>query len=232
MQLREMWSLIHTNYLEKIGWSRTKESMSSRWKLLSQSFSIWRDALAQASSNFRSGENYTDQLIQAQAWYGAKTKSKNKSFNRWECWNIVKDCPKFRVVPVGPEVVMNSTPLYSTSDNGSHEDDAEEVPETSIPKQASGSTRYPIRPQGKKASKRKGSASKHDYAKYMEELTRHSELTLAREIAKFEADKAREEAKVAAVERKFQANQRERELLGKKGNWLENKEWLNEIVRL
>ncbi|KAM1980123.1 hypothetical protein FF1_037435 [Malus domestica] len=232
MQLREMWSLIHTNYLEKIGWSRTKESMSSRWKLLSQSFSIWRDALAQASSNLRSGENYTDQLIQAQAWYGAKTKSKNKSFNRWECWNIVKDCPKFRVVSVGPEVVMNSTPLYSTSDNGSHEDDAEEVPETSIPKQASGSTRYPIRPQGKKASKRKGSASKHDYAKYMEELTRHSELTLAREIAKFEADKAREEAKVAAVERKFQANQRERELLGKKGNWLEKKEWLNEIVRL
>ncbi|KAM1127412.1 hypothetical protein ACFX2B_036969 [Malus domestica] len=127
---------------------------------------------------------------------------------------------------------MNSTPLYSTSDNGSHEDDAEEVPETSIPKQASGSTRYPIRPQGKKASKRKGSASKHDYAKYMEELTRHSELTLAREIAKFEADKAREEAKVAAVERKFQVNQRERELLGKKGNWLEKKEWLNEIVRL
>ena len=63
MQLREMWSLIHTNYLEKMGGSRTKESMSSCWKLLSQSFSIWRDALAQASSNLRSGENYTDQVI-------------------------------------------------------------------------------------------------------------------------------------------------------------------------
>ncbi|KAM1355158.1 hypothetical protein ACFX13_030163 [Malus domestica] len=61
MQLREMWSLIHTNYLEKMGGSRTKESMSSRWKLLSQSFTIWRDALVQASSNLRSGENYTDQ---------------------------------------------------------------------------------------------------------------------------------------------------------------------------
>ena len=33
MQLREMWSLIHTNYLEKIGGKRTKESMSSCWKL-------------------------------------------------------------------------------------------------------------------------------------------------------------------------------------------------------
>lgn len=60
MQLREMWSLIHTNYLEKMGGSRTKESMSSRWKLLSQSFTIWRDALAQPSSNLRSEENYTD----------------------------------------------------------------------------------------------------------------------------------------------------------------------------
>ncbi|KAM1126699.1 hypothetical protein ACFX2B_041348 [Malus domestica] len=32
-------------------------------------------------------------------------------------------------------------------------------------------------------------------------------------MAKFEADKAREEAKAAAMEREFQANQRERELL-------------------
>ena len=62
MQLREMWSLIHTNYLEKIGGKRTKESMSSRWKLLSQSFSTWRDALAQASNNIRSGENYSDMV--------------------------------------------------------------------------------------------------------------------------------------------------------------------------
>ena len=118
-------------------------------------------------------------------------------------------------MPVGPEVFMNSTPLHSTPDHVSHvhEDDAEEVPETPLPEQASGSTRYPIRPQGKKASKRKGSASKNDYAKYMEELARQGELTLAREMAKFEADKAREEAKVAATERLFQANERERELL-------------------
>ncbi|KAM2555379.1 hypothetical protein TB2_019392 [Malus domestica] len=75
--------------------------------------------------------------------------------------------------------------------------------------QASGSTRYPIRPQGKKASKRKGSASKNDYAKYIEELARQDELTLAREMAKFEADKAREEGKVVAVER----DKIERELL-------------------
>ncbi|KAM1202305.1 hypothetical protein ACFX2J_018268 [Malus domestica] len=47
----------------------------------------------------------------------------------------------------------------------------------------------------------------------MEELACQGELTLAWEIAKFEVDKAREEAKAAAIERAFQANERERELL-------------------
>ena len=128
-------------------------------------------------------------------------------------------------MPVGPEVYMNNTPLHSTPihntplhstpDHGSHvdEEDGEEVPETPIPEQASGSTRYPIRPQGKKASKRKGSASKNDYGKYMQELARQGELTLARELAKYEADKARDEAKAAAIQQAFQAKQREIELL-------------------
>ena len=62
MQLREMWSLIHANYVEKIGGKRTKESLSSRWRLLSKSFSTWRDALAQAAGNLRSGENLTDRV--------------------------------------------------------------------------------------------------------------------------------------------------------------------------
>ncbi|KAM1606852.1 hypothetical protein ACFX1Z_027503 [Malus domestica] len=110
---------------------------------------------------------------------------------------------------------MNSTPLHFTPDHGLHvhEDDAEEVPEMPLPEQVSGLTCYPIRPQGKKASKRKGSASKNDYAKYMEELACQGELTLAREMAKFEADKARDEVKAAAVEREFQANEKERGLL-------------------
>ena len=82
-----------------------------------------------------------------------------------------------------------------------------------FPEQASGSTRYPIRPQGKKSSKRKGSASKNDYGKYMQELARQGELTLARELAKYEADKARDEAKAADVQQEFQANERERQLL-------------------
>ncbi|KAM1243273.1 hypothetical protein ACFX2G_035554 [Malus domestica] len=110
---------------------------------------------------------------------------------------------------------LHSTPPHSTPDHGSHvdEEDGEEVPKTPIPEQVSGLTHYPNSPQGKKASKRKGSASKNDYGKYMQELVHQGELTLARELAKYEAEKARDEAKVAAIQQAFQAEQRERELL-------------------
>ena len=62
MQLQGMWSLIHTNYIEIMGGQRTKDSLSSRWKLLNISFSLWRDALTQASSSLRSGESLADQV--------------------------------------------------------------------------------------------------------------------------------------------------------------------------
>ncbi|KAM1427234.1 hypothetical protein EV1_019152 [Malus domestica] len=56
---------------------------------------------------------------------------------------------------------MNNTHIHSTPDHDLHvhESDIEQMPEV-ILEQGSGSTRYPIRPQGKKASKRKWSASK------------------------------------------------------------------------
>ena len=47
----------------------------------------------------------------------------------------------------------------------------------------------------------------------MEELACQGELTLVREMAKFEANKARNEAKTADAEKLFQTNERERELL-------------------
>ncbi|KAM1729028.1 hypothetical protein ACFX12_019470 [Malus domestica] len=47
----------------------------------------------------------------------------------------------------------------------------------------------------------------------MEELAHQGKLTLAWEMAKFEADKARDEAKDVAGKRLFQANERERDLL-------------------
>ncbi|KAM1210128.1 hypothetical protein ACFX2J_015566 [Malus domestica] len=47
----------------------------------------------------------------------------------------------------------------------------------------------------------------------MEELAHQGQMTLARKMAKFEADKTREKAKTAAVEKAFQANEREIELL-------------------
>ena len=50
-------------------------------------------------------------------------------------------------------------------------------------------TCHSLRPQGKKSSKKKGSSSKNDYTKYMEELARQGELTMAREKARDEEKK-------------------------------------------
>ncbi|XP_068336454.1 uncharacterized protein [Pyrus communis] len=64
----------------------------------------------------------------------------------------------------------------------------------------------------RRLKKEKGVLPRMIMQKYMEELTRQGELTLVR-VAKYEADKAREEAIATAIEREFQANERERELL-------------------
>ena len=55
----------------------------------------------------------------------------------------------------------------------------------------------------RRLQREKGSSSKIDYAKYMEELAWQGELTLAQEMAKFEADKARDEANARSIFMRF-----------------------------
>ncbi|KAM1080183.1 hypothetical protein ACFX2B_014663 [Malus domestica] len=79
---------------------------------------------------------------------------------------------------------MHGVPLHNSpkADTVEQEDDTfeetegtlEEVPETQP-------TRRSLRPQGKKAAKKKRSSSKNDYTKYMDELAHHSELNMAQE---------------------------------------------------
>ncbi|BBG97249.1 hypothetical protein Prudu_006306 [Prunus dulcis] len=68
--------------------------------------------------NYRSGENRTNEMIQAQMWFGA-TGGGKKSFNHHECWEVVKYCKRFIIIPTGPAVVLNETPLRDsmTSDS-------------------------------------------------------------------------------------------------------------------
>ncbi|BBH07225.1 zinc ion-binding protein [Prunus dulcis] len=67
---------------------------------------------------YRSGENRSNEMIQAQMWFGATGQGK-KSFNHLECWEVVKNCKRFRIIPTGPAVMLNETPLRDsmTSDS-------------------------------------------------------------------------------------------------------------------
>ena len=90
----------------------------------------------------------------------------------------------------------------------------EQVPETQP-------TRHSLRPQGKKASKKKGSSSKNDYTKYMEELARQGELTIAREKVRDEGKNAAMAAQLAATKTRDVAAERQREIVNRE----------NELVR-
>ncbi|KAL6279998.1 hypothetical protein ACE6H2_016879 [Prunus campanulata] len=111
MKFFHMWKKIHAEFCEKIpGSTRTEMALSSRWKILNKELGKWRDALSKAMENCRSGENRTNEMIQAQMWFGA-TGGGKKSFNHHECWDVVKYCKCIIIIPTGPAVVLNETPL-------------------------------------------------------------------------------------------------------------------------
>ncbi|CAL8169179.1 unnamed protein product [Prunus armeniaca] len=57
-------------------------------------------------------------MIQAQMWFGATGDGK-KSFNHHECWEVVKYCKRFIIIPTGPAVVLNETPLHDSTTSDS-----------------------------------------------------------------------------------------------------------------
>ncbi|BBG93548.1 zinc ion-binding protein [Prunus dulcis] len=106
------------NFVKKFRVYSYGDALSSRWKILNKELGKWRAALAKAMDNYRSGENRTNEMIQAQMWFGA-TGGGKKSFNHHECWEVVKYCKRFIIIPTGPAVVLNETPLRDsmTSDS-------------------------------------------------------------------------------------------------------------------
>ncbi|BBG93293.1 hypothetical protein Prudu_001265 [Prunus dulcis] len=117
----------------------------SLWKILNKELAKWRDALAKTMDNHRSGENLTNEMIQAQMLFGAIGQGK-KSFNHHECWEVVKNCKRFIIIPAGPTVMLNETPLHDsmTSDSPLDSPMSQDSP---IEKE--------LRPIGRKAAKAK-----------------------------------------------------------------------------
>ncbi|BBN67483.1 hypothetical protein Prudu_91S000100 [Prunus dulcis] len=132
----------------------------------------WRNALAKAMDNYRSGQNRTNEMIQAQMWFGA-TGGGKKSFTHHECWEVVKYCKRFVIIQTGPEVVLNETPLRDsmTSDSPLDSPMSQDSPVEKEP-----------RPIGRKAAKakKKGNSSNQN-SQFLEEIARQNGIRIEME---------------------------------------------------
>ncbi|CAL8156654.1 unnamed protein product [Prunus armeniaca] len=166
-----------------IGSTRTDQALSSRWKILNKELGKWRDALAKAMDNHRSEENLSSEIMQAQMFFGATGQGK-KSFNHTLCWEVVKNCKKFQIIPTGLTVVLNEMPL--------HETPASDSPMDSSMSQDSPIKKEP-RPIGRKAAEAKrGSNSTKNTSKYLEELSKMQAMRIEMDMKQQEHDRAME----------------------------------------
>ncbi|BBG94588.1 Long-chain fatty alcohol dehydrogenase family protein, partial [Prunus dulcis] len=149
-----MWKKIHQAFCERaIGSTRTEMALSSRWKVLNKELAKWRNALAKAMDNHRSGENLSSET-----------------------------CKRFQIIPTGPSVVLNETPL--------HETPASDSPMDSPMSQDSPIENEP-RPIGRKAAKAKrGSNSSKNASKFLEELSKHQAMRIEMDLKQQEHDMA------------------------------------------
>ncbi|CAL2274249.1 unnamed protein product [Prunus armeniaca] len=188
----------HGRCLVVSGSTRTESALSSRWKLLNKELGKWRDALTKAMNNHASGENLSDEIVQAQMWYGATGQGK-KNFNHTQCWEVVKHCKRFSIIPTAPTVVLNETPL--------HDSQASDSPMESLMSEDSTIQREP-RPIGRKAAKAKrGINSTSNTSKFLEEIARQSALRI--EIDKKVQEDDRAMAIEFAKEREYQLKENE-----------------------
>ncbi|KAI5350628.1 hypothetical protein L3X38_003519 [Prunus dulcis] len=165
-------------------WSMMEDvSLCEAWvqKVLNKELGKWRNALAKAIDNHRSGENLSSEIMQAQMWFGA-TGQRKKSFNHTHCWEVVKTCKRFQIIPTGPTVVLNETPLHETPASDSHMDSpmSQDSPIENEP-----------RPVGRKAAKAKrGSNSSKNASQFLEELSKHQAMRIEMDLKQQEHDMA------------------------------------------
>ncbi|CAL2246486.1 unnamed protein product [Prunus armeniaca] len=88
-------------------------ALASRWKILNKELGKWRDVLAKARDNIRSSKNLANEFMQAQMWFGAMGQGK-KSFMNHQCWDVMKNCSRFKIISIGSMVVLNETPLHDS----------------------------------------------------------------------------------------------------------------------
>ncbi|CAL2240386.1 unnamed protein product [Prunus armeniaca] len=179
-------------------------ALSSRWKLLNKELGKWRNALTKVRENIRSGQNFTDEIIQAQMWFGATGQGK-KSFVHFQCWEVVKDCSRFKFIPTGPPVVLNEKPLHESPSTDSPLDSPMETESPFVPR--------PPRPIGRKAAKAKrGGTSNNKCVQLLEQIAKNTSLIIERDLKRDEMDVAREEAFVIQQQKAQEKDMDDREM--------------------
>ncbi|CAL9005475.1 unnamed protein product [Prunus brigantina] len=99
-----------------------------------------------------------------------------KTFNHHECWEMVKNCKHFRIIPTGPPVMLNETPLPNKATitilTPLHDSMTSDSPLDSLVSQDSPIEKEP-RPISRKAAKaKKGSNSSTNTSKSLEKIAR------------------------------------------------------------
>ncbi|CAL9012329.1 unnamed protein product [Prunus brigantina] len=110
-------------------------------------------------------------------WFGAIGQGK-KTFNHNHCWELVKNCSRFRIILKGPPVVLNETPLHDS-------------PHMDSPMSQDSPNQKKPRPIGSKAVKAKrGSNSSSNTSKFLEEIARQRAMRIEIDIKTQEDERA------------------------------------------
>ena len=142
----------------------------------------------------------------AQMWFGAIGQGK-KTFNHDQCWEVVKNCKRFKIIPTGPAVVLNETPY--------HDSTASDSPMESPMSEDSPIQKEP-RPIGRKAAKAKRATNSSSGAnKFLEEIARQSAVRIEIDLKTQEDERAIrvENAKEREYVRKQNMEKKDRETM-------------------
>ncbi|BBG93421.1 hypothetical protein Prudu_001425 [Prunus dulcis] len=140
-----------------------KMALSSMWKVLNKELGKWRNALAKAIDNHRSRENLSSEIMQAQMWFGATGQGK-KSFNHTHCWEVVKTCKRFQIIPTDAGIGFT----YG------------------FPDESRLTIENEPRPIGRKA--KRGSNSSKNASQFLEELSKHQAMRIEMDLKQQEHD--------------------------------------------
>ncbi|CAL9030209.1 unnamed protein product [Prunus brigantina] len=115
-------------------------------------------------------------------WFGA-TGGGKKSFTHHECWEVVKYCKRFIIIPTGPNVVLNETPLRDSTTSDSPLDDRTRPKfRFGIRAESFSPIQKEPRPISRKDAKAKkaGNSSNHN-SKFLEEIARQNAIRIEME---------------------------------------------------